>query len=107
MMKEDSYGVLPQLDADSQKTLIAANAENDKKKIELGWLGRIFGEGKNCSHNAAVLIVVVGIVALFVVVVIAVSRGTDNQLVWWDKVAYLVSMALGFLFGMQTVKGKR
>jgi len=85
--------------------LIAANAENDKRKAELGFLGKFFGSGDN------VRLYIVGTIALGVLLIALAytllpdaSRSPDFGLkeMWTLVVLPVESTIIGYLIGSRS-----
>lgn len=99
MNNENKYASIGQLESDSQKLVIESDARKEAKRIELGWVGAIFGEGRNCVYNIAGLIAFLSFFAGVVIMGIMVYKGKENPLSVWDKFSALITMSLGYLFG--------
>ncbi|SDW04624.1 hypothetical protein [Paenibacillus sp. CF384] len=85
--------------------IIAANAENDKRKAELGFLGKFFGSGEN------VRLYIVGTITLGVLLIALVYtlipdqyRSPDFGLkeMWTLVVLPVESTIIGYLIGSRT-----
>ncbi|GMK48874.1 hypothetical protein PghCCS26_60040 [Paenibacillus glycanilyticus] len=85
--------------------IIAANAENDKRKAELGFLGKFFGSGEN------VRLYIVGTVTLGVLIIALVYtlipdqyRSPDFGLkeMWTLVVLPVESTIIGYLIGSRS-----
>ncbi|MFC4811793.1 hypothetical protein [Paenibacillus sp. GCM10023250] len=85
--------------------IIAANAENDKRKAELGFLGRFFGSGEN------VRLYIVGTIALGVLLIALVYTLTPDRYrspdlglkdMWTLIVIPVESTIIGYLIGSRS-----
>lgn len=84
--------------------IIAANAQNEKRKAELGFLGRFFGSGDN------VRLYIVGTIALGILLIALVYtltpdryRSTDFGLKeLWALVLPIETTIIGYLIGSQS-----
>ncbi|MCK9861358.1 MULTISPECIES: hypothetical protein [Paenibacillus] len=85
--------------------IIAANAENDKRKAELGFLGKFFGSGEN------VRLYIVGTITLGVLIIALVYtlipdqyRSPDFGLkeMWTLVVLPVESTIIGYLIGSRS-----
>lgn len=85
--------------------IIAANAESEKRKAELGFLGKFFGSGDN------VRLYIVGTIALGVLLIALVYtltpekyRSTDFGLreLWTLVILPIESTIIGYLIGSQS-----
>ncbi|NIK68064.1 MULTISPECIES: hypothetical protein [unclassified Paenibacillus] len=85
--------------------IIAVNAENDKRKAELGFLGKFFGSGEN------VRLYIVGTIALSVLLIALVYtlipdqyRSPDFGLkeIWTLVVLPVESTIIGYLIGSRS-----
>lgn len=85
--------------------IIAANAESDKRKAELGFLGKFFGSGEN------VRLYIVGTIALSVLLIALVYtltpasyRSADFELkeMWTLVVLPVESTIIGYLIGSRS-----
>jgi hypothetical protein len=85
--------------------IIAANAENEKRKAELGFLGKFFGSGDN------VRLYIVGTIALGILLIALVYtltpekyRSNDFGLkeLWTLVVLPIVSTIVGYLIGSRS-----
>ncbi|MBM7567531.1 hypothetical protein [Paenibacillus sacheonensis] len=87
--------------------IIAANAESDKRKAELGFLGKFFGSGEN------VRLYIVGTVALGVLLIALVYTLLPDQFrspdfglkeMWTLVVLPVESTIIGYLIGSRSPK---
>jgi hypothetical protein len=87
--------------------IIAANAESDKRKAELGFLGKFFGSGEN------VRLYIVGTVALGVLLIALVYTLLPDQFrspdfglkeMWTLVVLPVESTIIGYLIGSRSSK---
>lgn len=85
--------------------IIAANAESEKRKAELGFLGKFFGSGDN------VRLYIVGTIALFVLLIALVytltpetyrSPGFGLKEMWTLVVLPVESTIIGYLIGSRS-----
>ncbi|CAI6087601.1 hypothetical protein [Cohnella sp. JJ-181] len=88
--------------------IIAANAESEKRKAELGFLGKFFGSGEN------VRLYIVGTIALGVLLIGLIytlvperNRSADFSLkdLWTLVVLPVESTIIGYLIGSRTGEG--
>ena len=99
MNNDNRYASISQLESDNQKLVIESDARKEAKKIELGWVGTIFGEGRNCVYNITGLIAFLSFFAGVVIMFVMVYEGKENPFSIWDKFSALITMSLGYLFG--------
>jgi len=85
--------------------IIAANAENEKRKAELGFLGKFFGSGEN------VRLYIVGTIALGILLIALVytltpdayrSAEFDLKDMWTLVVLPVESTIIGYLIGSRS-----
>ncbi|WP_127495109.1 hypothetical protein [Paenibacillus glycanilyticus] len=85
--------------------IIAANAENDKRKAELGFLGKFFGSGEN------VRLYIVGTITLGVLIIALVYTLIPDQYrspnfglkeMWTLVVLPVESTIIGYLIGSRS-----
>jgi hypothetical protein len=85
--------------------IIAANAENEKRKAELGFLGKFFGSGDN------VRLYIVGTIALGILLIALVYTLTPEKYrspdfglkeLWTLVVLPIVSTIVGYLIGSRS-----
>ncbi|PZA12715.1 hypothetical protein DNX69_07410 [Rhodopseudomonas palustris] len=76
-------------------------AEQKKKELEVGWVGRIIGDHVNAPTRIAFFVIVIS--ALIVVLAVVLATVSDKELAILDKVTTaafaLMSGALGYVFG--------
>lgn len=71
-------------------------------QLNLGWLGKVFGQGSAASTNIAGLTVVISLI------LVLVATGSDSPEIknLADKGIALITLALGYLFGAHQSKNK-
>mgnify|MGYP001492347236 CR=1 FL=1 len=89
--------------------IIAANAESERRKAELGFLGKFFGSGEN------VRLYIVGTIALGILLVALVYTLTPERYrspefglkeMWTLVVLPVESTIIGYLIGSRTKEGR-
>ena len=100
----NNYGNISELNEECQKLAINTQSRLDEKKAELGWLGVVFGSNKNSGYNiACVTITLCATVGLFCVIR-QVLNDKDNPFIIWDHLSSVITLSLGYLFGVKTAK---
>jgi hypothetical protein len=82
-----------ELDAEEKK--FAHEAKAKKMGLEVGWLGKFVGMGRNAANNVAFLAIVFSFLTG-----VALSLAHPDQ--WeriWSLVTPLITLSLGYLFG--------
>ena len=103
-MKNDRYASMSQLCSDSQKILIETEARKEERLIELGKLGSLFGEGPNCINNITGLVILICAVAGIGFMAVMIYKQSPDPYSVWEKFSAIITMGLGYLFGVQTCK---
>jgi hypothetical protein len=85
--------------------IIAVNAENDKRKAELGFLGKFFGSGENVRlYIVGTIALVVLLIALVYTLIPDQYRSPDFGLkeMWTLVVLPVESTIIGYLIGSRS-----
>lgn len=99
---KSSYLNVGELDAESKKLLISSEVEQQGKKLELGWLGIIFGAKENCAPNIAGFVAVFCVIVGSAITVILLYKNSSDAFVCWEKFSAIVTLVLGYLFGIKS-----
>ena len=100
----NNYSDILSLNDECQKLAINSQSRLDEKRVELGWLGRFFGSSKNSGYNiACVTITLCALVGLFCMVWLLVNE-KENPYVVWDHLISVITLSLGYLFGVKSSK---
>lgn len=88
--------------------IIAVNAESDKRKAELGFLGKFFGSGDNVRlYIVGTIALLVLLIALAYTIVPERNRSPEFGLkdMWTLVVLPIESTIIGYLIGSKTGSG--
>ena len=93
---------------ESQGQQAKDDSELKKQKIALGKLGLLFGSKSNCVFYVTCLFLLICVLGAFIYTGYMVRcdhEKTHNQIVdFWKIITPLLTMALGYLFGVKTNK---
>lgn len=107
-MSGGESNINPQKSASLNRHLIKASIEEKKiqeegKKIERGFLGRVWGSIEHSSNNIAglfiVLLLVIGLVYTIWLLSCNIYDSHNKIIEFWDMLSPLLTLALGYLFG--------
>lgn len=85
-----------ELDAEGRKQ--ALEAETNKLRLEMGWIGSFVGSAKNAPNNIAFLILLVVVLAGFIVG----FAYPHDRVEFWKLIAPIITLVLGYIFGQKT-----
>jgi hypothetical protein len=84
----------------NNRTLESQNQfELDKKKIEQGWVGKIWGGTSNNKINIAALIILIAMLFAIIYSFIVKENAPFSAKDCWTTVAPIITLALGYIFG--------
>ena len=107
-LEDGESNINPKKSSSLNRKLIEASIEEKRileegKKIERGFLGRIWGSIEHSSNNIAglfiVLLLIIGFVYTICLLCSNVCDGHNKILEFWNMLSPLLTLALGYLFG--------
>jgi hypothetical protein len=81
--------------------LANAQVQQASKKLEIGWVGLIFGDATEKPGNIAATAIICAFILILVLLFAPVSEGTPKQEAL-TLLGSIITGALGFLFGRGT-----
>ncbi len=97
-----SYLNTIKLDSESKKLLVSSEVEQRGKKLELGWLGIVFGSKENCAQNIAGFAAILCLILGSIITGLLLWKKDPNALASWEKFSTVAALALGYLFGIKS-----
>ena len=99
-----SYSDIVALNDECQKIVADSRTRLDEKRAEIGWLGLLFGAGKNSGYNVASLVTVLCICVGLLCMAWKIFKEKDSPYDVWGQLSPIITLSLGYLFGAKVVK---
>lgn len=104
MSDKSSYDTISLLDAKGQKVFLESKARLDEKSLDLGLVGKILGAGQNSIRNITGMVVFV--FTLTVVTLSFISQDKSEPYKSLEAFGPIITLCIGYLFGVREVKTK-
>jgi drug/metabolite transporter (DMT)-like permease len=93
---------------DLAKQIIDSQSQDNKQKIEQGWLGKFWGSASSIPHNIAalaiLLLLLTGIAYTFFCFQIPSNNIGISIKDFWSIITPIITLSIGYLFGEKQKK---